>query len=133
VIMAAAVADFRPARILPSKCKKEQGVPEIKLVATDDILSFLARHPLREKKILVGFAAETGDLEAAAKKKLEEKGLDLIVANDVSTPGTGFEADWNDVLILDRYGHRLRSGLKNKREISRLILEAIEAYRAKTA
>jgi phosphopantothenoylcysteine decarboxylase/phosphopantothenate--cysteine ligase len=132
-IMAAAVADFRPAQILPSKWKKEQGVPEIKLVATDDILSFLARHPLREKKILVGFAAETGDLEAAAKKKLEAKGLDLIVANDVSLPGTGFEADWNDVLILDRHGRRLRSGLKSKREISRLIFEAIEAYREKTA
>jgi len=132
VIMAAAVADFRPAQVLTSKWKKEQGVPEIKLVATEDILSLLTHHPLRQKKILVGFAAETGDLEAAAKKKLAEKGLDLIVANDISTPGTGFEADWNDVFILDRHGHRLRSGLKTKREISRLILEAIEAYREKT-
>lgn len=127
LIMAAAVADFRPAEVMTSKWKKNQGVPEIKLVATEDILGSLATHPLRKKKVLVGFAAETQEIEAAAKKKIEEKGLDLIVANDVSIPGVGFEADWNDVLILNRRGQLIRSGIKSKREISQLIFEAIEA------
>lgn len=128
IIMAAAVADFRPAEMITSKWKKNQGVPEIKLVATDDILDSLATHPLRKNKILVGFAAETQELEDAAKKKIEKKGLDLIVANDVSTPGIGFEADLNDVLILDRCGQIIRSGIKSKREISQLIFDVLEAY-----
>lgn len=128
IIMAAAVADFRPAEVMTSKWKKNQGVPEIKLVPTEDILDFLATHPLRTKKILVGFAAETQELEAAAKQKIEKKGLDLIVANDVSIPGVGFETDLNDVLILDRRGRLIRSGIKSKREISRLIFDALEVY-----
>lgn len=128
LIMAAAVADFRPAEVMSSKWKKNQGVPEIKLVATEDILGSLATHPLRSKKILVGFAAETQEIETAARKKMEEKGLDLIVANDVSAPGVGFEAEWNDVLILNRWGQLIRSGIKSKREISQLIFDALEAY-----
>ncbi len=128
VIMAAAVADFRPAEAMTSKWKKNQGIPEIKLVATEDILDFLATHPLRKKKILVGFAAETQELEDAAREKMEKKGLDLIVANDVSIPGIGFEADLNDVLILDRQGQVIRSGVKSKREISQLIFDVLEAY-----
>lgn len=133
VLMAAAVADFRPLEVLPSKWKKQAGVLKIDLVPTEDILSCLLAHPLRPKKIIVGFAAETENLEAEAQRKLQEKGLDLIVANDVSLPGIGFEADDNDVLILDRYGHRLHSGRKSKREISQLIFEAIEVYLEKTA
>ncbi|MCX7975412.1 MAG: bifunctional phosphopantothenoylcysteine decarboxylase/phosphopantothenate--cysteine ligase CoaBC [Candidatus Aminicenantes bacterium] len=131
IIMAAAVADFRPAEVMNSKWKKTQGVPEIKFVLTEDILGYLMVHPLRQEKIIVGFAAETENLEAEAKKKLKEKGLDLIVANNISCPGIGFEADFNDVLILDRYGQQIHSGIKSKREISQLIFEAIEAYREK--
>lgn len=133
VIMAAAVADFRPDEVLPAKWKKQAGVLKINFVPTEDILSCLLAHPLRSEKIIVGFAAETENLEAEAQRKLHEKGLDLIVANDVSVPGIGFEADFNDVLILDRHGHRLRSGKKSKREISQLIFKAIEVYLEKTA
>ncbi len=98
---------------------------------TDDILGSLSRHQSRPKKILVGFAAETASLEEEARKKLEEKGLDLIVANDVTQPGVGFESDFNEVIILSRQGSRILTGRKSKREISQLIWDAIEAYREK--
>lgn len=128
IIMAAAVADFRPAQILTEKWKKEAGAPPLELVPTVDILDFIAHHPLRQHKIVVGFAAETRDLEERAKRKLEAKNLDLIVANNVAIPGVGFESDFNDVLILDRRAIRWRSGVKSKNEVSRLIWEAIEEY-----
>ncbi|MGQ9577038.1 MAG: bifunctional phosphopantothenoylcysteine decarboxylase/phosphopantothenate--cysteine ligase CoaBC [Candidatus Aminicenantales bacterium] len=128
IIMAAAVADFRPAQVLTEKWKKEAGVPHLELVPTADILSFISGHPLRPGKIVVGFAAETQNLEEAAKKKLAAKNLDLIVANNIAMPGVGFESDFNDILVLDRKGKKIRSGTKSKKEISRLILEAIEAY-----
>jgi len=128
IIMAAAVADFRPAEVWPEKWKKQKGIPKVELEPTEDILGFMAHHPLRPKKIIVGFAAETESLEEEARKKLEAKGLDLIVANDVSTPHVGFESDFNKVLILNKQGKRIESGVKSKQEISQLILEAVEAY-----
>ncbi len=128
IIMAAAVADFRPAQVLPEKWKKETGTPPLELVPTVDILGFISSHPLRRGKIVVGFAAETRDLEKSAERKLTTKNLDLVVANNVAIAGVGFESDFNDVLILDRKGKKLRSGVKSKQEISRLIWEAIEAY-----
>ncbi len=131
VVMAAAVADFRPAATYEEKWKKQRGVPRIDFILTDDILGSLSRHQLRPKKILVGFAAETASLEEEARKKLEEKGLDLIVANDVTQPGVGFESDFNEVIILSRQGSRILTGRKSKREISQLIWDAIEAYREK--
>ncbi len=101
VLMAAAVADFAPAP-RPHKIKKNSGPATLTLEPTPDILSELARRPRRG--LLVGFAAETERLVENARAKLESKGVDFIVANDVSQPGLGMEAEENAVVILDRWG-----------------------------
>ncbi|MDP9243199.1 MAG: bifunctional phosphopantothenoylcysteine decarboxylase/phosphopantothenate--cysteine ligase CoaBC, partial [Actinomycetota bacterium] len=102
LIMAAAVADFRPAAPAGGKLKKADGAPELELVPTPDILSELAG--ALDGRVVVGFAAETEDLEAAGREKLRAKGLDLIVVNEVGRPGTGFGSDTNDALILSADG-----------------------------
>ena len=102
VVMAAAVADFRPRTVSGSKLKKDAGAPEVLLEPTPDILRELAID--RRDLILVGFAAETDDLEAAGRAKLEAKGLDLVVVNEVGREGTGFGADTNHAAILARRG-----------------------------
>jgi phosphopantothenoylcysteine decarboxylase/phosphopantothenate--cysteine ligase len=102
LVMAAAVADFRPAAPADAKLKKEAGIPQLQLVPTPDILGELGAGGL--DLVLVGFAAETHDLEAAARAKLEAKGLDLIVVNEVGREGTGFGTDTNHAAILDRRG-----------------------------
>lgn len=103
VIMAAAVADFRPVEVADGKIKKADGVPEIRLERTIDILAALgAAKP--EGQILVGFAAETSDVVVHATSKLERKNADLIVANDVGAPGAGFAHDTNTVSIVSRSG-----------------------------
>jgi phosphopantothenoylcysteine decarboxylase/phosphopantothenate--cysteine ligase len=98
VVMAAAVADFRPAAPVAGKMKKAAGPPELQLEPTPDILAELGE--LKERRVLVGFAAETEGLEEAARKKLAEKNLDLVVVNEVGRPGTGFDADTNRAMIL---------------------------------
>ncbi len=123
VVMAAAVADFRPADSASRKLKKADGAPEVELVATIDILALLgAAKP--EGQILVGFAAETDDLVANAAEKLARKNLDLIVANDVSKPGVGFEHTTNEVVVLMADGSRHDVSLSDKREIARAVLDA---------
>jgi phosphopantothenoylcysteine decarboxylase/phosphopantothenate--cysteine ligase len=99
VIMAAAVADFRPVETAPTKLKKTDGAPEIVLEPTDDILAALGarRGPTQ---VLVGFAAETDNVIANARRKLETKKADIIVANDVSEPGAGFAHETNHVVIV---------------------------------
>ncbi len=99
VIMAAAVADFRPVETAPTKVKKTDGAPEIVLEPTDDILAALGarRGPTQ---VLVGFAAETDNVIANARRKLETKKADIIVANDVSEPGAGFAHETNHVVIV---------------------------------
>lgn len=103
VIMAAAVADFRPVDVADGKIKKADGVPEIKLERTVDILAALGQSK-PAGQVLVGFAAETSDVVAQATGKLERKNADLIVANDVSAPGAGFAHDTNTVSIVSRSG-----------------------------
>jgi phosphopantothenoylcysteine decarboxylase/phosphopantothenate--cysteine ligase len=98
VVMAAAVADFRPKAPADAKLKKESGVPELVLEPTPDILLELGERA--GSAILVGFAAETEGLEAAGRLKLDAKHLDLVVVNQVGRPGTGFGSDTNDALIL---------------------------------
>ncbi len=100
IVMAAAVADFRPKAPAEGKIKKDAGPPEIVLEPTNDILAALGRAK-RAGQTLVGFAAETEDLESNAAAKLARKRLDLIVANDVSAPGAGFEHDTNAVTIIE--------------------------------
>jgi phosphopantothenoylcysteine decarboxylase / phosphopantothenate---cysteine ligase len=102
VIMAAAVADFRPREAAPGKLKKEKGPPRVELVPTPDILAELGQ--MTGDRVLVGFAAETEDVEAAGRTKLVAKGLDLLVANEVGREGTGFAAESNHAAILSRTG-----------------------------
>jgi phosphopantothenoylcysteine decarboxylase/phosphopantothenate--cysteine ligase len=102
VIKAAAVADYRPKQVAREKIKKDERVPEVTLESTPDILAEVGKR--KGGRILVGFAAETHDLVANASKKLQRKNLDLMVANDVSQPGAGFDADTNLVKILDAKG-----------------------------
>jgi phosphopantothenoylcysteine decarboxylase/phosphopantothenate--cysteine ligase len=102
VVMAAAVADFRPAAPAREKLKKRDGAPEIALVANPDILAALPR--LAPRALRVGFAAETRWVEAEAQRKLADKDAHLLVANDVSRPEIGFGSDDNEVVVLRRAG-----------------------------
>jgi phosphopantothenoylcysteine decarboxylase/phosphopantothenate--cysteine ligase len=97
VVMCAAVADFRAARISPTKIKKDGGGWNLELSPTVDILDRLGRD--KGRRVLVGFAAETGDIEQNAIGKMRKKNLDAIVANDVSRADIGFESDDNEVRI----------------------------------
>jgi phosphopantothenoylcysteine decarboxylase/phosphopantothenate--cysteine ligase len=123
VLMAAAVADFRPVDVADRKIKKDGGVPEIRLEPTIDILGELGR--IRAAgQVLVGFAAETDDLRQNAAAKLQAKGVDLIVANDVSVPEVGFEHDTNAVVLLDAGGGVAEVPLCSKREVASAVLDA---------
>jgi phosphopantothenoylcysteine decarboxylase/phosphopantothenate--cysteine ligase len=126
LIMSAAVADFRPAERSGQKIKKGELPSALKLVPTEDILGSLRRLPSRAGKVIVGFAAETGDVIANASRKLKEKKLDLMIANDVSQEGIGFDSDLNRVTIIDRKGAAVESPAASKREISRLIMDRVE-------
>jgi phosphopantothenoylcysteine decarboxylase/phosphopantothenate--cysteine ligase len=124
VIMAAAVADFRPVLSVEGKIKKHQGVPTITLEPTPDILAQLGSlKPAHQ--VLVGFAAETENLVDNARGKLERKNLDLIVANDVSSPGVGFAHDTNAVTILSASGEMKSVALANKRTIATAVLDSV--------
>lgn len=129
VVMSAAVADFRPVVAATGKIKKDAGVPEIVLEPTPDILAGLgAVKPVGQT--LVGFAAETSDLIANAESKLRRKNLDLIVANDVSAPGVGFQHDTNAVTILRAGGEAVSVSLTDKRAIARAVLDIVCEIRA---
>jgi phosphopantothenoylcysteine decarboxylase/phosphopantothenate--cysteine ligase len=129
VVMAAAVADFRPASVASGKIKKHGGIPEILLERTPDILAGLGAAK-RPGQVLVGFAAETDDLLANAAAKLEAKRLDLIVANDVSAPGVGFGHDTNAVTLLRPGVEPVEIDLRDKRAIAAAILDAVVEIRA---
>jgi len=124
VIMAAAVADFRPARYREHKTKKQAAAVTVDLDRTPDILDQLGRN--KGGRILVGFAAETDDIDANARKKLKKKNLDLIVANDVSQPDIGFGSDFNQVRLIFPDGRAFLTEKMSKLEISRVILNEIE-------
>jgi phosphopantothenoylcysteine decarboxylase/phosphopantothenate--cysteine ligase len=129
IVMAAAVADFRPVQVAAAKIKKAGGVPEVVLEPTTDILAALGTQR-RAGQTIVGFAAETDDLRANAAEKLARKGIDLIVANDVSAPGVGFEHDTNAVMILGADGAAQEIPLTDKRAIARAILDAVSTTRS---
>ena len=124
IFMSAAVADFRPKRVASQKIKKEEGIPEILLEPTVDILKALDKAKKRNQ-LIIGFAAETKNLVENASKKLESKNLDFIVANDVSAPGVGFGYDTNSVSIIDRNGASTEISLCDKREIARNIVDIV--------
>ena len=121
VIMAAAVADFRPTNPAVQKLKKQGRTGQtLELERTTDILASLSAQ--RTTQFMVGFAAETSDLIAHAKRKLTEKGLDLIVANDVTTVGGGFGSDQNAATLIDRQGVLTELPLMPKRALADAIL-----------
>ena len=125
LVMAAAVADFRPARPAAKKLKKDAGPPAVELERTTDILAVVTAARARPACV-VGFAAETGDLLAHARKKLKEKRLSLIVANDVTQPGGGFGSDTNRVTLIDAMGAQ-ELPLLSKAEVAGRILDRVQA------
>ncbi len=128
VVMAAAVADFRPKEVVDHKIKKDMGTPDIVLEPTPDILAALGTRK-SNGQILVGFAAETEDLVAHAQAKLRRKNLDLIVANDVSAAGVGFRHDTNAVCLLRANSAMVTISLTDKRSVARAVLDAIADIR----
>ena len=122
LIMAAAVSDWKPSDVSQQKIKKD-GVKEIsiEMVQSSDILSTVLKHGL----IKIGFAAETQDVIENALEKLNSKGLDLIVANDISDESIGFESDYNSVTIIDKNGNTKQVDRSLKYEVANLILDEV--------
>ncbi len=125
VVMAAAVADYRPARRAEQKIKKNAAPLTIELESTPDILREIAAR--RGERFVVGFAAETENLVANAKRKLEAKNLDMIVANDVSGTDTGFDSEFNAAVILSRDGEPVELRRMTKQEMAGRILDEAAA------
>jgi len=126
VVMAAAVADFRPAAIADRKLKKAAGVPEVVLEPTVDILAELGARK-RPGQVVVGFAAETERIREHAAAKLAAKRVDLMVANDVSADDSGFEVDTNRALVLDAGGGVEELPLLSKHALAEWIVDRIAA------
>jgi phosphopantothenoylcysteine decarboxylase/phosphopantothenate--cysteine ligase len=128
VVMAAAVADFRPKHAADGKLKKDEGTPELVLEPTPDILRELGERG--DRPLLVGFAAETTDVEASGRRKLERKRADLLVANEVGREGTGFGSDTNRAAIMSATGDDdpLRDWTKG--ELARALVDRIAALLA---
>ncbi|HVO26345.1 MAG TPA: bifunctional phosphopantothenoylcysteine decarboxylase/phosphopantothenate--cysteine ligase CoaBC, partial [Candidatus Margulisiibacteriota bacterium] len=127
LFMAAAVADYRPARATKEKLKKGSGRLVLELDRTVDILAELA--PRKGERFVVGFAAETEQVIANAERKLEEKNLDLIVANDVAGAQTGFEVDTNAVTMIDRSGRHEAVPLMSKDAVADRIIDHVIALK----
>ncbi|HZI64534.1 MAG TPA: phosphopantothenoylcysteine decarboxylase, partial [Thermoanaerobaculia bacterium] len=121
LILAAAVADFRPRQAAPSKIKRGAGLPALALEPTPDVLAAALRRAPRA--VAVGFAAETEDLEANARAKLESKGVDFLVANDVSRADIAFGSDANEVVVFRRGGPPARFAIRPKTELAADLLD----------
>jgi phosphopantothenoylcysteine decarboxylase / phosphopantothenate---cysteine ligase len=127
VIKAAAVADYRPGRVAAEKMSSKQDGLTLDLTPTPDILRELGAR--KGSRFLVGFAAETHELREHARQKLEAKGVDLIVANDVSRADIGFDATDNEVVLFDRWGGVVALPRRPKVEVADLILDRVQALR----
>ena len=125
LIMAAAVADYQPKDFVKAKIKKDSPSLTLELIRTPDILA-----EVKGKFIKVGFAAESEDLVANARRKLEQKGLDLIVANDITDADSGFDVDTNKVTLIDREGKVEELPLLTKREVAERVLDRVAAFLA---
>ena len=130
VVAAAAVADLRPARTVPGKIAKADAPDSLALEPTVDILARLGER--KGDRTLVGFAAQSGDPVPAARRKLAAKNLDLIVANDVTTPGAGFDVPTNQVTLIDPVGVEPLP-LMDKRAVARAVLDKVESIRRRNA
>jgi phosphopantothenoylcysteine decarboxylase/phosphopantothenate--cysteine ligase len=129
LLMAAAVADFRPRQAAETKLKKDQGIPVVELEPTPDVLSSLA---LRRApgQLLIGFAAEHGDGALQyGRAKLTGKGLDAIVVNDISKPGIGFDSEENEVSILTAEGAERHVVQTTKQQIASAVLDEVQSLR----
>jgi len=124
VVKAAAVSDYTPVDVSREKISKSPENKMLELTRTVDILLELGKR--KTTQFLAGFAAESRDLEESAARKLREKSLDLIVANDITSGDAGFASDNNRVIILDREGRRIELPLSSKREIASRIWDRIE-------
>lgn len=132
VVLAAAVADFRPKQAATEKLRRRDGVPHVELEPTEDVLSeVVAKRGAHQ--LVVGFAAETGDAVAKAAEKLAQKGCDAIVVNDVSQPGAGFDVDTNEVVILWRDGTAERVEQTSKLEVANRLFASVSRRLAKGA
>jgi phosphopantothenoylcysteine decarboxylase/phosphopantothenate--cysteine ligase len=127
LVMAAAVADFRPAGVSDHKLKKDAGVPEVRLERAPDILAAIgaARGEGNSLSVVAGFAAESEDLLDNARAKLDKKNLDLIVANDIRADDAGFEADTNRVTLLFADGRSETLPLQSKDEVAARVMHEI--------
>lgn len=126
-IFCAAVADYRPAHPAKSKIKKREGALVLELERTEDILASCGMRK-REDQILVGFAAETDDLEENAMRKLVRKNADWIVANDVAKTDRGFAGDDNAATLFARDGRRIELPLQSKTTLARAILQTVLSH-----
>jgi phosphopantothenoylcysteine decarboxylase / phosphopantothenate---cysteine ligase len=128
LIMAAAVADFRPSEPASGKIKKSAGLKSVKLEPTEDILLAVAQARAKDGRpgVVVGFAAESQDLVANARAKLEEKGLSLIVANDITAQDAGFGSDSNRVTVIDGDGGVQELPLMSKAAVAERVLDRVQ-------
>ncbi len=122
VVMAAAVADFRPKAVAERKLSRDDGLPELVLEPTPDILAGLVSRR-RPGQVMVGFAAETNDAVEHGRAKLRRKGVDLLVVNDVTAPGAGFDHDTNAVSILGADGTITEIALTSKEAVAEAVLD----------
>jgi phosphopantothenoylcysteine decarboxylase / phosphopantothenate---cysteine ligase len=129
LVMCAAVADYKPKNISPGKIKKRDTNFSLELIPTRDILSSLSKQD--RQFLVVGFAAETNDVEENAQKKLRDKNCDMIVANDVSGANSGMESDENEVTILFRNGEKKKISRAPKKIIARELVKIIANMREK--
>lgn len=126
LIMCAAVSDFTPKKVFAHKVKKGKAELSVEFVPTVDILKTVAARK-RPGQLAVGFAAETRNVEAYARKKLREKNLDFIVANQVNGTGKGFESDDNSVILIARDGTRTALGPAPKAKLARQLIARLRA------
>jgi phosphopantothenoylcysteine decarboxylase / phosphopantothenate---cysteine ligase len=124
IVMAAAVSDYKPARVSDTKLKKSGSSLELQLMPTTDILAEIGKEK-KTGRIIVGFALESDHEEENARKKLSAKNLDLVILNSLREEGAGFKTPTNKVSILFKDGHIRHFPLKSKREVARDIIDAV--------
>ena len=128
LVMCAAVADYKPARVSAQKIKKRDETLSLELIPTRDVLASL---PQDRQFLAVGFAAETNDVEENARKKLRAKACDIVVANDVSDPNSGMETDENEVTIFFRGGEMKKISRAPKKILARELIKIFANEREK--
>ena len=129
LVMCAAVSDYKPARVSAQKIKKSEATFSLELIPARDILASL---PQQDRTfLLVGFAAETNDVEENARKKLRDKNCDIVVANDVSDPISGMESDENEVTVLFRNDEKKKISRAPKKNVARELVKIFENVREK--